>query len=394
MAKLKIITLALGLIAIVLLSLFLTAENFFSDRPDSPPKFFVGIEIGWLANVNECKAIIDKVKDYTNLVIIASPSITGKEAALNETCDYAYKAGMYFMAYFSMQIFPDNYTLTNSTEMPSSTLRPFMWEMVAKQKYGNQFLGVYFNDEPGGQVLDSKVIVTPAEPVNYTAIADAYVQRTTQRMDVYSYLRDRGVGAPVFTSDYGLYWFDYQAGFDVVLAQFGWNNSRLIQIGLTRGAAKVQNRYWGAIVTWTYDVPPYLETGVELYEDLALAYDSGAKYAAIYDSSINYTDTTLTEDHFTALKNFWTYMQQNPDMQGILDADAALVLPQDYGFGFRSPVDSVWGVKPDSTTAKMYADVHNLLSEYGSGLDIVYGEAEYNIAITRSYSKVLTWTND
>ena len=60
-----------------------------------------------------------------------------------------------------------------------------------------------------------------------------------------------------YTSDYALYWFDYKAGYDTVFTEFGWNNSRQMDIALCRGAATVKGKDWGAIITWTYDQPPY-----------------------------------------------------------------------------------------------------------------------------------------
>ena len=63
-------------------------------------------------------------------------------------------------------------------------------------------------------------------------------------------------GIKTFTSDYRLYWFDYLGGFDVMLAQFGWNNTVMQEIALARGAAKLQNKTWGTIITWKYDQPP------------------------------------------------------------------------------------------------------------------------------------------
>jgi hypothetical protein len=197
------------------------------------------------------------------------------------------------------------------------------------------------------------------------------------------------IGVSMFTSDYGLYWFDYKTGFDVVMAQFGWNNSRPLQIALTRGAANVQGKDWGAIVTWTTDQPPYLEGSSQLYQDLVLAYESGAKYAAVYDASNNFLSTTLTPDHYNALKDFWNYVQANPNKQGILKADTALALPQNYGFGFRSTNDSVWGIKPDNMTAQVYKDVQSFLSEYGSRLDLVYDDATFNSITTSKYSKII-----
>ena len=59
--------------------------------------FYVGVEIGWRANVTECKKVIDEVKNYTNLLILANSVIMCDEASLNETCDCAYDAGMSFI---------------------------------------------------------------------------------------------------------------------------------------------------------------------------------------------------------------------------------------------------------------------------------------------------------
>jgi len=180
----------------------------------------------------------------------------------------------------------------------------------------------------------------------------------------------------------------------VVLAEFTKNNSRPLQVALCRGAAKLQNKDWGIMITWKYeDKPPYMESADELYDDMVFAYNSGAKYVAVYDASKGRINSTLTEEHFDALKNFWDYVQQNPDKHGSLKADAVLVLPEDYGFGFRNPSDTIWGYTgADMWTRRMYDDVYGLLDEYGSGLDIVYSDPEFNDALADSYSEVLTWT--
>ena len=52
--------------------------------------------------------------------------------------------------------------------------------------------------------------------------------------------RDQGMvllknnSIPVFVSDYASHWFDYEAGYDVVLAQVGWNNSLSQDVALAR----------------------------------------------------------------------------------------------------------------------------------------------------------------
>ena len=180
----------------------------------------------------------------------------------------------------------------------------------------------------------------------------------------------------MFTSDYALYQFDYQAGYDVLLAQFGWNYSRQLNAALCRGAATAQNKEWGVIVTWTYRQPPYIESGEELYNDLLLAYDNGAKYILVFDSNKEYTGSILTQEHLDALKHFWQYAQQHPRKTSPVNERTAYILPKDYAYGFRGPNDKIWGLwEADSLSAPMSIELGNLLQQYDSKLDIVYQDA-------------------
>ncbi len=54
----------------------------------------------------------------------------------------------------------------------------------------------------------------------------------------------------LFTSDYALYWYDYEAGYDTVFAEFALSYNRTLNIDLCRGAATVQNKDWGVMITW------------------------------------------------------------------------------------------------------------------------------------------------
>ena len=91
-----------------------------------------------------------------------------------------------------------------------------------------------------------------------------------------------------FTSDYGLYWFDYKAGYYVVFAELGGNNgSRQLPISLCRGAATSQGKEWGVMITTRFYDGRILESGPELYDDLVLGYNSGAKVAVVFDYALD-----------------------------------------------------------------------------------------------------------
>jgi hypothetical protein len=156
----------------------------------------------------------------------------------------------------------------------------------------------------------------------------------------------------------------------------------------------MHEKEWGVIVTWTYTEPPYIESGEELYEDLVLAYENGAKYILIFDSNKNYTQGILDEEeHLPALKQFWEYMQNNPRENSSISDRVAYVLPNHYGYGFRGPSDKIWGLwEADNLTDQICTALGNLIEEYGQKLDIIYDE-NLEPDNTYGYSKLLFWSS-
>ena len=55
---------------------------------------------------------------------------------------------------------------------------------------------------------------------------------------------------PLFTSDYGLYWYDYLSGYSTVFAEFVGDQSRQIAVALDRGAANALGKNWGVMITY------------------------------------------------------------------------------------------------------------------------------------------------
>ena len=196
-----------------------------------------------------------------------------------------------------------------------------------------------------------------------------------------------------FTSDYALHWFDYLSGYDVILAQFGWNHTLTQDIALVRGAANLQNKNWGTIVTWKYNHPPYLDSGETIFEQLCTSYEAGAKYAVIFNYAENMTEPygILQEEHFVALENFWNDAVQNPEVkQGSIRGEAVLVLPKNYGWGLRSPDDTIWGIwNSDEKSEQIWNLISNLIEEYGFNLDIVFDDPEF--PVEDKYGQIFYW---
>ena len=235
---------------------------------------------------------------------------------------------------------------------------------------------------PYQQVLDSNPLQNP------TKTADVY---TKSQRTILSQVKNQSY--QLFTSDYALYWWDYKGGYDTVFAQLGWNNTVAQEIGLVRGAANLQGKDWGTIITWKYDQNPYLASGDEVYQQMKVSYECGAKYVIIFNYSEDMTGPhgTLREEHFQALERFWNeVVQNNGVVHGGIKAEAALVLPADYGWGMRNPQDTIWGLwKPDSVSQQIWTQLQSKLEQYGSKLDIVYDDPAYPVA--GKYSQVYYW---
>jgi hypothetical protein len=370
---------------LLIVSLFLTCRVF--NKP--PPDFFVGIDVAY-DDVAEIKLLVDEIKPYTNTIIIGSSGITFDVVKLDDVCQYVYDRGFYFMIF------------AHPLDEPDKLVIQCQWVLDAKPRWGEHFLGLYAFDEPGGRQLDNASYRIVSEGwiadnyKNWTEAADRYVN--TAFIYLHHMIEDQmcGLDLTLFTSDYALYWFDYKAHYDVVFAEFGWNYSRTINVALDRGAANIQNRDWGVVITWEYTQPPYLESGEELYYDLVLAYESGAEYILVFDTDENYTQSVLTKGeggHLDALKRFWQYATDNPRPSAPPSDRVAYVLPKDYGYGFRGPNDTIWGLwgaDKYEHSLKISTEVGALIDEYQNRLDIIYDDG-LKANSSYGYSKLIFW---
>jgi hypothetical protein len=361
------------LISLLVFSLFLTYDflsggdrTIREDRPD----FFFGVDVAY-GDVDEIKNLIDKVSSYTNLLLIGSTGISHDAAKLNEICQYLNEKDLYFIVYDEL---PVNLNSLNAI----------------KSKYSENFLGLEYEDELGGSQLDSWEYRPVLKAENYADAANQFAGSingylNTQILPFSPFPSD----FHLFTADYALYWFDYKAGYDVVLAELGWNYSRQLNVALCRGAATIQSKEWGTMITWTYNHPPYISSGAELYEDLIYAYENGAKYMIVFDSNKEYTEGILKQEHFEALQQFWEYTRANPRKINQSGDRVAYVLPKDFAYGFRGPEDKIWGLwEADAFSFEVSENLSKLLKQYGSKLDVIYDDG---LKLDRTYNKYVFW---
>jgi hypothetical protein len=359
--------------------------HYSSKNEVSEEDFLFGVSFGG-NTTSQAKQLIDKVKGYTNLIVINSWETSINETALNEVCEYAVDANLKFMVFFDYLShigYPWHLT----------------WLDTAKERWDEEFLGVYLYDEPGGRQIDSgdweggdnDYIERVSD---YSEAAEFFVTDISSTWGMQD-LKNRNVTA--FTSDYALYWFDYLAGYDGVFVELGWNHSRPQQIGLGRGAANVQGKEWGAIITWTYQNPPYLGNRAEILEDMKTAYRAGAKYLIVFNYPTDPPDNPygiLTDDHFDAMETFWETIHS--PQQGSLEkvkAEAAFVLPKDYGWGMRRVDDNIWFPEwgSDSLSPLIWENMNKLIERHGLKLDIIYDDPRFSFE--DKYSNIYFWSD-
>ena len=137
------IVLSLVIIAVFIVSAFAALEIYKPSTAVVAAKkpFYVGVTFGG-DSIADAEQLIDKVKDYTNLFILASGSLMQNITATEQIGDYAVNAGLNIILYYGKSGDPATcVSLLN----------------LAKARWGSHFLGLYYQDEPGGNMLDSQV---------------------------------------------------------------------------------------------------------------------------------------------------------------------------------------------------------------------------------------------
>lgn len=407
----------------------------FNNGNESAPDVNVGV--AFCGNTTaEAELLIDRVKSYTNLFILnaAGNPISRNQTMIEEICDYAVAQGLQVIINVGF----------NSTVSRIISNRIWFWNLSSldgikqrwTERWGAKFLGMYYSDEPGGIQLDGDWATyftwlgaldeNPPDPSNsrvpsvyvnaihelyaiygkiqeangsapadYNAEAEFFVKNVIRDDSGFSSLRNAGF--KTFTSDYALYWFDYLGGYDVMLAQIGWNCSVAQQIDLVKGAAHMQNKEWGAIITWKYGPPHYLDTGDQIYNQMMTAYQAGANYIVLFNYPIldDHEYGVMENEHFLALERFWNDAAKlrRTNTNGENGVEAAMVLPRNYGWGMRRPDDTIWGFYgTDEKTIPIATLMSKLLARYGTNMDIIYDDPAYPVA-KGGYRKIYYWND-
>lgn len=430
--KLKPIALFLALlVAMSVIAAFVLHSDFSSDEPGT------NVGVAFSGNTTAgAKLLIDRVKSYTNLFVLNSAGnpISRNQTAIEDICDYAASSGLKVIINLGF----------NSSGRRFS--RNWFWSLNSldgikqrwTERWGDKFLGVYYSDEPGGIQLDgdwsnyfSWLAALSQNPANATVgvnLPSVYVDAIHSLSGIYDKIQAANGSAPedydeeadffvndvirndpgfsslkksgftTFTSDYGLYWFDYLGGYDVMLAQIGWNCSLAQQIGLVKGAARMQNREWGVIITWKYGSPPYLDTGDQIYNQMMTAYGAGSDYIVMFNYPILEGNDfgLMSDEHFLAMERFWDDAIEKKKVDGAEDAsvtEAVMVLPRNYGWGMRRPDDLIWGFwGPDEKSIPIGTLMGKLIAKYGVTLEIIYEDPTHPI-VEGKYKNIYYWNS-
>ncbi|MCW4010774.1 MAG: hypothetical protein NWF05_09175 [Candidatus Bathyarchaeota archaeon] len=416
--ELSVVLVSLLLISTVFLSISLTNNAV----EQTSPGVYVGVDMAYCpaAGSDAAKVLIDQVSGFTNLFVMGTTGITDNSTVLSDVLQYAYNHGLSFVSFL-----PKKFGNASGESDPNFFPQAAQWLEDTQTNWGDQLLGFLHpvKDEPGGNVLDN----SPRGTVKLTNLEGCYINVSGQFEWVSYRYKDNYVANhtdaalkfekllnstlhnsvldalnstknyPLFTSDYALYWFDYKGGYDTVFAEFNWNNSRQLSIALCRGAAQMQNKDWGIVITYTYTNPPYIEPGDKLYEDMVLAYNSGAKYIIVFDANENYTQGILQPEHLQAMQKFWDYAKSHPRNSYAVNERRAYVLPYGFAYAFRGSEEKLWGLwKAINGTNELAFNqtiiVHSLLQKYGDGLDIIYDDNLQPQEVNR-YCCVLYWND-
>ena len=127
------------IIGVLVVSAFVTMETQHQSPVAAKKPFYVGVT--YCGNsITEAEQLIDKVKSYTNLFVLDSATFMLDVNGTQEIGDYAVNAGL-------------NVILCEIKGGDGTVVGSIL--NMAQSRWGSNFLGLYFDDEPGGKMLDA-----------------------------------------------------------------------------------------------------------------------------------------------------------------------------------------------------------------------------------------------
>ena len=163
MKKGLVSALAAAVIVVVVISTFAAIQIYKPLSLASKKPFYVGVNYCG-DSIIEAEQLIDRVKNYTNLFVLQSGPLIQNVPATEQICDYAVNSGLNVILYYS-------------TKNSASTCDALL--TIAQARWSSHFLGLYYEDEPGGKMLDAQVSLyssSPNEAVSKGPSGSLYVQ--------------------------------------------------------------------------------------------------------------------------------------------------------------------------------------------------------------------------
>ena len=127
------------IIVVLVVSAFVTMDTQHQSPVAAKKPFYVGVTYCG-SSITEAEQLIDKVKSYTNLLVLDSATFMLDVNGTQEIGDYAVNAGL-------------NVILCEIRGGDGAVVGSIL--NMAQSRWGSNFLGLYFDDEPGGKMLDA-----------------------------------------------------------------------------------------------------------------------------------------------------------------------------------------------------------------------------------------------
>ena len=127
------------IIVVLVISAFVAIETQHQSPVAAKTPFYVGVTYCGVS-ITDAEQLIDKVKSYTNLFVLDSATFMLDVTGTQEIGDYAVNAGL-------------NVMICEIRGGDSAVVGSIL--NMAQSRWGSHFLGLYFDDEPGGKMLDA-----------------------------------------------------------------------------------------------------------------------------------------------------------------------------------------------------------------------------------------------